>query len=405
MRLHRNLVFTVIDSLMAIFNEGEYADKVVARALKKDKRWGSNDRKFVAETIYEIVRWKRLYVEIAEVREPFDRDNVWRIFAVWAVLRGYNLPDWKYFEETPVRRIKGKFDELTKTRKFKESIPDWMDELGVKELGEEIWSKEIAAQNEQAKVILRVNRLKTTKEKLRAILMDLNIETEFHKDYPDALILTERANVFLTDAFKDGLFEVQDASSQLVAYFLDVKPGMRVVDTCAGAGGKTLHLASLMENKGQLIAMDLYESKLKQLKIRAKRNGAFNIEPRVIESSKTIKKLHEKADRVLIDAPCSGLGVLKRNPDSKWKLQPEFIDNIRKVQAEVLENYSKIVKPGGKLVYATCSVLPSENQEQIKHFLSTEIGKQFNFVKDHKVLASQSGFDGFYMALLERKNN
>ncbi|MCL9770958.1 methyltransferase domain-containing protein [Flavobacterium sp. HXWNR69] len=404
MRLHRNLVFTTIDSLMAIFNEGEYADKVVARALKKDKRWGSHDRKFVAETIYEIVRWKRLYTEIAEVKEPFDRDKIWRIFAVWAVLRGYNLPDWKYFEDTPVRRIKGKFDELTKTRKFRESIPDWMDELGVKELGEEVWTKEIAAQNEQAKVILRVNKLKTTKEKLRAILMDLNIETEFHKDYPDALILTERANVFLTDAFKDGLFEVQDASSQLVAYFLDVQPGMRVVDTCAGAGGKTLHLASLMENKGQLIAMDLYESKLKQLKIRAKRNGAFNIEPRVIESSKTIKKLHEKADRVLIDAPCSGLGVLKRNPDSKWKLQPEFIDNIRKVQAEVLENYSKIVKPGGKLVYATCSVLPSENQEQVKHFLNTEIGKEFNFVKDQKVLASESGFDGFYMALLERKN-
>ena len=389
---------------MAIFNEGEYADKVVARALKKDKRWGSHDRKFVAETIYEIVRWKRLYVEIAEVKEPFDRDNIWRIFAVWAVLRGYTLPDWKYFEDTPVRRIKGKFDELTKTRKFRESIPDWMDELGVKELGEEVWTKEIAAQNEQAKVILRVNKLKTTKEKLRAILMDLNIETEFHKDYPDALILTERANVFLTDAFKDGLFEVQDASSQLVAYFLDVKPGMRVVDTCAGAGGKTLHLASLMENKGQLIAMDLYESKLKQLKIRAKRNGAFNIEPRVIESTKTIKKLHEKADRVLIDAPCSGLGVLKRNPDSKWKLQPEFIENIKKIQAEVLENYSKIVKPGGKLVYATCSVLPSENQEQIKHFLSTEIGKEFTFVQDRKVLAHESGFDGFYMALLERKN-
>ncbi|MFD2907730.1 RsmB/NOP family class I SAM-dependent RNA methyltransferase [Flavobacterium ardleyense] len=404
MRLHRNLVFTTIDSLMAIFNDGEYADKVVARALKKDKRWGSTDRKFVAETIYEIVRWKRLYVEIAEVREPFDRDKIWRIFAVWAVLRGYTLPDWKYFEETPVRRIKGKFDELTKTRKFKESIPDWMDELGVKELGEEIWTKELAAQNQQAKVILRVNRLKTTKEKLRAMLMDLNIVTEFNKEYPDALILTERANVFLTDAFRDGLFEVQDASSQLVAYFLDVKPGMKVVDTCAGAGGKTLHLASLMENKGQIIAMDLYESKLKQLKIRAKRNGAFNIEPRVIEGTKTIKKLHEKADRVLIDAPCSGLGVLKRNPDSKWKLQPEFIENIKKIQAEVLENYSKIVKPGGKLVYATCSVLPSENQEQIEHFLTTEIGKEFTFVQDRKVLAHESGFDGFYMALLERKN-
>ncbi len=404
MRLHRNLVFTVIDSLMAIFNEGEYADKAVARALKKDKRWGSADRKFVAETIYEIVRWKRLYAEIAEVREPYDRDNVWRIFAVWAVLRGINLPDWKYFEDTPSRKIKGKFDELSRVRKFKESIPDWMDELGVKELGEEKWSKELTAQNQQAQVILRVNTLKTTKEKLRALLMDLDIETNPVKDYEDALVLKERANVFMTQAFKDGLFEVQDASSQLVAYFLDVQPGMRVVDTCAGAGGKTLHLASLMQNKGQLIAMDLYESKLKQLKLRAKRNGAFNIEPRVIESSKTIKKLHEKADRVLIDAPCSGLGVMKRNPDSKWKLQPEFIDNIKKVQEEVLQNYSKIVKPGGKLVYATCSVLPSENEEQIKKFLNTEAGKEFTFVKEKKVLAHESGFDGFYMALLERKN-
>ncbi|HCF02809.1 methyltransferase domain-containing protein [Flavobacterium sp.] len=403
MRLHRNLVYTTIDALNAIFNEGEYADKVVARSLKKDKRWGSSDRKFVAETIYEIVRWKRLYSEIAEVKEPFDRDNLWRIFAVWAVLRGYPIPDWRQLDGTPERKIKGRFDELSKIRTFKESIPDWMDEIGVKELGEKVWSKEITAQNQPAKVILRVNTLKTTKEKLKAILMDLNIETEYLKDQPDALVLKERANVFLTDAFKQGFFEVQDANSQLVAAFLDVKPGMRVVDTCAGAGGKTLHIASLMENKGQLIAMDLYESKLKQLKLRAKRNSAFNIEYRIIDSTKVIKKLHEKADRVLIDAPCSGLGVLKRNPDAKWKLQPEFIDNIRKVQAEVLENYSKIVKPGGKLVYATCSILPSENQEQVKRFLTTEIGKQFQFIEDRKILASESGFDGFYMALLERK--
>lgn len=403
MRLHRNLVYTTIDSLLAIFNEGEYADKVVARALKKDKRWGSADRKFVAETIYEIVRWKRLYAEIAEVKEPFNRDNLWRIFGVWAVLRGYPIPDWNQLEGTPARKIKGRFDELSKTRKIKESIPDWMDELGVAELGEKTWAKELAAQNQPAKVILRTNTLKTTKEKLRAILMDLNIETEYLKDQPDALVLKERANVFLTDAFKQGLFEVQDANSQLVAQFLDVQPGMRVIDACAGAGGKTLHMASLMENKGQLIAMDLYESKLKQLKLRAKRNGAFNIEYRLIDSTKVIKKLYEKADRVLIDAPCSGLGVLKRNPDSKWKLQPEFVDNIRKIQAEVLENYSKMVKPGGKLVYATCSVLPSENQRQVEKFLATETGKNFIFVKDLPLLASESGFDGFYMALMERK--
>ncbi|MFT7164180.1 MAG: 16S rRNA (cytosine967-C5)-methyltransferase [Flavobacterium sp.] len=123
----------------------------------------------------------------------------------------------------------------------------------------------------------------------------------------------------------------------------------------------------------------------------------------MIDTTKVIKKLHQKADRVLIDAPCSGLGVLKRNPDAKWKLQPEFIDNMRKIQSEVLESYSKIVKPGGKLVYATCSILPSENQEQIERFLTTEIGKEFVFIKDQKILASESGFDGFYMALLERK--
>jgi len=402
MRLHRNLVFTVIDSLLAIFNDGEYADKVVSRALKKDKRWGSSDRKFVAETIYEIVRWKRLYAEIAEVKEPYDRDNIWRVFAVWATLRGITLPDWKYFENTPLRKIRGRFDELSKIRKFKESIPDWIDELGIKELGLETWEKELSAQNKQAEVILRVNTLKTTKDVVHSILMDLDIETHAVEGYDDALVLNERANVFMTQAFRDGMFEVQDASSQLVAYFLDVAPGMRVVDTCAGAGGKTLHLASLMENKGQLIAMDLYESKLKQLKLRAKRNGAFNIEPRVIESSKTIKKLHGTADRVLIDAPCSGLGVMKRNPDSKWKLQPEFIDNIKKIQAEVLENYSKIVKPGGKMVYATCSILPSENEEQIKKFLTTESGKNFTFVKEKKILSYESGFDGFYMAQLER---
>mgnify|MGYP000022229127 CR=1 FL=1 len=404
MRLHRNLVYTTIDSLNAIFNEKEYADKVVARALKKDKRWGSADRKFVAETIYEVVRWKRLYAEIAEVKEPYNRDDLWRMFAVWAVLRGYPIPDWRQLEGTPERKIKGRFDELSKIRVFRESIPDWMDEMCAKELGEEKWTKELAAQNKQAQVILRVNTLKTTKDQLHALLMDLNIETEYLKDQPDALVLKERANVFMTEAFKNGLFEVQDASSQLVARFLDVKPGMRVVDTCAGAGGKTLHMASLMENKGQLIAMDLYESKLKQLKLRAKRNGAFNIEYRIIDTTKVIKKLHEKADRVLIDAPCSGLGVLKRNPDSKWKLQPEFIDNIRKVQAEVLESYSKIVKPGGKLVYATCSILPSENEEQVAKFLkTTEIGKSFTLIQDAKILASETGFDGFYMALLERK--
>ncbi|MBQ4821811.1 methyltransferase domain-containing protein [Aquimarina sp. MMG016] len=402
MRLHRNLVFAVIDGLHEIFNEGDYADKVVQKLLKRDKRWGSRDRSFIAETVYEIVRWKRLYAEIAEVKEPFSREKLWRLFAVWATLRGIILPDWKQIAPTPTRRIKGKFDELSKIRKFRESIPDWMDDLGEKELKKQ-WDKEISALNQQAPVVLRANTLKSTRDKVRGLLEDENIDTEFVKGYPDALQLTERANVFSTEAFKNGLFEVQDGSSQLVAEFLDVQPGQRVVDTCAGAGGKTLHLAALMQNKGQIIAMDIYGNKLKELKRRARRAGAHNIEPRVIESTKDIKKLYGKADRVLIDAPCSGLGVLRRNPDAKWKLQPEFLDTIRKTQAEILESYAKMVKPGGKLVYATCSILPSENQNQVKDFLTSEIGKNFTFTKDKKILSHESGFDGFYMAKLERK--
>ena len=402
MRLHRNLVYTVIDSIRDIFNEGVYADKAVERALKRDKRWGSRDRKFVAETIYEIVRWKRLYAEIADVKEPFDRNNLWRLFSVWCVLKGIALPDWNQIEPTPSRRIKGKFDELSKIRKFRESIPDWIDEVAVSELGEELWTKELAALNKQAEVILRTNTLNTTKEALHKELQDESIFTEFIPNHSDALRLVERANVFRTEVFKKGYFEVQDASSQLVAEYLDVAPGMKVIDTCAGAGGKTLHLASFMKNKGQIIAMDIYESKLKKLKIRARRNKVHNIDTRVIDSTKPIKKLYNKADRVLIDAPCSGIGVLRRNPDSKWKLQPEFLDNIKKVQQDILQKYSKMVKSGGKLVYATCSVLPSENQNQITEFLASESGKDFKLIKDNKVFAHTSGFDGFYMALLEK---
>ena len=401
MKLHRNLVFATIDSLHLIFNENKQADKVLKNTLKRDKRWGARDRGFIAETTYDIVRWKRLYSKIAEVKEPFNRANLFRLFTVWATLKGIQIPDWPQFENTPTRKIKGRFDEFSKIRKYKESVPDWLDNLGEKELGKK-WDKEIHSLNQIADVILRVNTLKTTKEKLQNNLQELEIETENIKGYPQALKLVKRTNVFVTEAFKNGWFEVQDASSQKVAKFLNPKPGTRVVDTCAGAGGKSLHIAALMENKGQVIALDIYENKLKELKRRAKRNGAHNIETRTIDSSKVIKKLIQKADKILIDAPCSGIGVLKRNPDSKWKLQPEFLETIKNTQREILDSYSRMVKPGGQMVYATCSILPSENEKQVQDFLERKSGKDFKFVKEEKVFPSESGFDGFYMALLQK---
>lgn len=398
-RLHRTLVFTVINSLKMIFNEGYYADKVVSKALKSDKRFGARDRKFIAETIYEMVRWKRLYNEIAGTKEHYTTENLWKNFAVYAVLKGYDIPEWKQLEQVPVRKIKGRFDELSKIRVFASSIPDWLDNLCEKELGKK-WPAVIDALNQKAKVILRVNTLKTTKVFLQKELAKEGIETIFLKGYPDALELVERKNVFMTESFKKGFFEMQDASSQLVADYLEVKPGMRVIDTCAGAGGKTLHLASLMQNKGQIIALDIHAHKLRELKKRAKRASAHNIEMRPIETTKVIKKLKNSADRVLIDAPCSGLGVLKRNPDAKWKMQPEFIENIIEVQAEILQNYAGMVKKGGKLVYATCSILPSENEEQVTKFINNN--EAFKLVKQQTILPSINGYDGFFMALLER---
>lgn len=401
MKLHRNLVFATIDSLHLIFNENKQADKVLRNTLKRDKRWGARDRAFIAETTYDIVRWRRLYAEIAEVKMPYDRPNLFRLFTVWATLNGIKIPDWPQFENTPTRRIKGRFDEAIKTRALRESIPEWLDVLGEKELGK-LWDKEIAALNNQAAVILRANTLKTTVKELQNSLLDANVETATIKGYPYALQLKERSNVFTTEAFKNGWFEVQDASSQRVAQVLNPEPGMRIIDACAGAGGKSLHIASLMENKGQVVSLDIYQSKLTELKRRARRNGIHNIETRLIDSTKTIKKLLGKGDKVLIDAPCSGLGVLKRNPDSKWKLTPENIQNIKETQHELLDSYSRMVKDGGQLVYATCSILPSENTEQVKAFLKREEGKDFTLVSEEKIYAHKTGFDGFYIALLQK---
>ena len=149
--------------------------------------------------------------------------------------------------------------------------------------------------------------------------------------------------------------------------------------------------------------MDIYKHKLVQLKKRAKRNSAFNIETKLIENSKSIKRLKGKVDRLLIDAPCSGLGVLRRNPDSKWKLQPNFLNKIKDTQLEILKKYSKLIKKNGKMVYATCSILPSENEYQIQSFLKSEEGKDFTLEEEKKISPLISGFDGFYMARLSLK--
>src|SRR5690606_22332465 len=277
-----------------------------------------------------------------------------------------------------------------------QSIPDWLDQMGESLLGDK-WDKEIDTLNQQASVIIRVNTLKITKEALMKRLEEEGIDTFAPKGYRDALVLAKRQNMFRSPAFKEGLFEVQDASSQKVAAALDVAPGMRVIDACAGAGGKSLHLAALMENKGRILSMDVEEWKLKNTKLRARRAGVSIIEPKVIEGNKTIKRLKESADRLLLDVPCSGLGVLKRNPDTKWKISPESLESVLAVQKDSLLNYHTSLKTYRIMMYDTCSILPKENQDQVDIILASESGMEFELLEDQKVLAYESGFDGFYI--------
>ncbi len=396
--IHRNLLIGIHDALQeTFFEDKKYADKVIERLLKANKKWGSQDRAVVSEIFYNIIRWrKRLEYYIGEGAKP---NNIYRLILAYLL---WSNTEYKRFDEFSGLKIADILTKIKKetfpTKAIEHSVPEWLVEILEQELGS-VWEREVIALNEQASTILRANTLKISPKSLVDELACENISAFTINGYPDAVQLEERKNVFLTSAFKDGFFEVQDASSQKIGRFLEVAEGQRVVDACAGAGGKTLHLSALMKNKGQIIALDIFEWKLAELKRRAKRAGAHNIETRLISDNKVIKRLHEKADRLLIDAPCSGLGVLKRNPDSKWKIDTEFIDRIKVEQQKILQDYSKMLKKGGKMIYATCSILPSENNLQVEKFLSNN--PDFRLIKDEKIMPSQ-GYDGFYMALIER---
>lgn len=397
MKLHKTLVLTVTETLKNIFSGGVYADKAVEQALKQSSRFGSRDRRFIAENVYGMVRWWRLINEAAETNDPKD---YMLLFGIWLVIKGEELPGWDEFKSIDVKTISQRLQKIKTIRKIRESVPDWLDNIAVRELGENIWEKEVHELNKEASVVLRVNTLKTEREKLRSVLAQQDIETEISKGYPDALLLQKRQNLHALKEYQGGLFEIQDASSQLIAPFMELSAGMDVIDACAGAGGKSLHIAAMLKNKGSITSMDIEERKLQELERRADRAGARIIKTRVV-NSRAVLLLKNSADRLLLDVPCSGLGVLRRNPDAKWKLSEDFITEIKKTQQQIIVEYSQMVKPGGLLVYATCSILPGENQEQVKSFLEKD--KEFEFIDDRKIMPSE-GFDGFYMAKLRRKD-
>ncbi|WP_413288511.1 RsmB/NOP family class I SAM-dependent RNA methyltransferase [Bdellovibrio sp. HCB337] len=398
------MVEHIVQAVVEIFTQNRYADKVIERTFKNQRKWGARDRRFFAESVYEIVRWWRYLGALAgfdPTKTAVDTAAVWQIWSAWCYDTHGTLPEWEETKKFDTQNFAARKESISSVA-IRESVPDWLYEYGRQEFGEE-WNQILHAMNQPAEVFLRANTLCGTREELLRKLKGEEIAVTPVSELDAGLKLLERKNLASSESFKQGLFEIQDGASQMVAPLLRPEPGMKVIDACAGGGGKSLHLAALMKNRGKIISMDVHAWKLESLKERARRNHVDIIETRVIDSDKVIKSLEKSADRVLLDVPCSALGVLRRNPDTKWKLTAEEVQKILILQSEILQNYSQMVKPGGLLVYATCSLMPAENERQVKKFL--EHNKQdWSLVEELHTLPHREGFDGFYGALLKRRS-
>jgi 16S rRNA (cytosine967-C5)-methyltransferase len=385
--------FAVHQALETIYTGQKPADKVLEQLFKTQKKMGGKDRGVIAEATYGTVRFWRLLNTLSG-RKATDLSieaNGIRV-GLWHRLQGKAVPALKECAQA------GKID-LAGIKHLphavRASIPDWLEDLGDKAYGHQ-WPTLMEALNQPAPVHFRINTLKIAPKNF---FSETTLPVRPVEHFPYGAVAKERMSVFQHPEYLAGQIEIQDLGSQQIGPFLEVAPGMRVIDACAGGGGKALHLAALMENKGQILAMDIHGWKLEQVKIRARRAGAHNLEIRVIENQKTIKRLAKSADRVLLDVPCSGLGVLRRNPDAKWKMQPERIQELILIQRDILDKYADMVKPGGKLVYATCSILVEENEAQVQHFLQNHA--DFTLEEDH--FQPPGLTDGFYMARMKRK--
>ena len=401
MKIFPNLVEAVVLALSRIFHDGEKADRVVQEVLKSNPKWGSRDRRFIADQIYEVVRWYRFLYEVWGNEPNSDRDSFdwYGVLAVLWLKQGKKWPDFSPFDQLDQGDLESKISRLYSFA-IENSYPEWLDAYGRAQL-EDKWETTAIKLNEEQNVYLRVNSLKATQKEVILALKKEGVEVDVIDDL--ALKLKTRKNLQHLKSYKEGWFEIQDLGSQMIGRFAAVKPNSLVIDACAGAGGKTLQLAAQMNNSGKILAMDIHAVKLNNLKERSYRAGIHSVNTYLVDDQFKYGDYRQMADDVLIDAPCSGSGVIRRQPDTKWKLTSQGIEEIRKNQQEILASYSQFVKPGGHLVYATCSVFPSENEEQVKNFLASEAGEYFDFIAEQTLLPQEKDTDGFYMAKMARK--
>lgn len=394
------------------------ADAVLSRYFRDNRELGHRDRGFIAETVYGVVRRLRW------LRRLVGEDARPRALVLGWLARGEGWP-MRHFESLTspteqawVTEIKARvLDEGTLADRT--DMPDWLVERLLPVHGEAGLIALAHSLNKSAPLDLRANLVKTTRERLLAELQASGVEARAGAYSPTAVRLAGKPALQKHPLFLSGDFEVQDEGSQLLAHLLQPRRGELVVDFCAGAGGKTLQLGAMMRSTGRLYAFDVSEKRLAKLRPRLARAGLSNVHPVLIDHERDakVKKLQGKADRVLVDAPCSGLGTLRRNPDLKWRQTAQGVAEMTSKQFDILASAARLVKPGGRLVYATCSLLGEENDDVVDRFLAAH--PDFAELNAAELLARQEipvdtgvrlrlspaahDTDGFFAVALERR--
>lgn len=415
------------------------ADSLVNTFFRARKYLGAKDRRFLAETLYGTLRHlSRCQSLVTAAFGPINglSDEDRRLWTVLAFLTAVNnqhigIPDVEV--KTRSEEIRKRIPEILSffkapTVRFPEdpeekiaavhSFPLWMVKRFVADLGLSGTEQLCQALNAPALLTLRVNTIKTTVEECKRILAEQGVEAEPTPISPAGLHVARRQNLFQLKAFREGMFEVQDEGSQLLPIFIDPKPQAKVLDACAGGGGKSLQLAALMKNRGEIFASDINRVRLNDIRKRSKRAGAFNI--RIISTADLMERAEEFRgffDIVFVDAPCTGLGTLRRNPGMKWSVSELSVKELAAKQLDILGGHAEFLKPGGLLFYATCSVLREENEDVIRTFLDTHPSFSLSSAADHSLRTglerfAQEGFfrlsphrdntDGFFCAVLAR---
>ena len=420
----------LLDTVIRVLDQGELADRALDRALRAHRNLHSRERRLLGEALFAVVRHhRRLDYQLEQAAALGWRNlstpdrHLWRVTAALLFACAKSEADAARvtgLERGDVAKIAAAIGiepswpaDPAVALGTRRSVPDHLAARFLAQFSDDA-DRCLESLGERAPLTLRANTLKGDREALLTALRAEGVEATAGALSPWAVTLQERPNVFGLESYKRGLFEVQDEGSQLIALATAARSGRCVVDACAGGGGKTLALSATMHNKGRLIACDVNQGRMSDIPVRARRAGAFNIEPLVVPVDRSgdtvLNKIKGKADVVLVDAPCSGTGSWRRNPDARWRLTAEQLAAFPAVQLSILRRHASLVRPGGAIVYATCSLFREENEDVVEAFLAggefeLEVAPVPQEARDGgflKLLPHVHGTDGFFAAVMRR---